>query len=216
MPFKRPIRIGNVSGATGDSPHAMKRMAQDATVDVIVGDWLSEMNIAWNAIAKDNDPSQGYEPGFLKQLTESIDLITEKGIKVVTNAGALNTRALAVKVQEMCHSRGHKDVVIAMALGDDISHIVTDPEKRKSLLHLDHSEWALKDWHLEPYCGVAYIGAWGIVEALNAGADIVICGRVTDASPVIGAAAWWYQWAKNDWDRLAGSLVAGREYFLDR
>jgi hypothetical protein len=215
MPFKRSIRIGNVSGATGDSPHAMKRMAQDAIVDVIVGDWLSEMNIAWNAIAKNNDPSLGYEPGFLAQLTESIDLIAETGIKVVTNAGALNTQALAVKVQEMCHSRGHRDVVIAMVLGDDISHIVTDPEKRKKLLHLDHSEWALEDWQLEPYCGVAYIGAWGIVEALNAGADIVICGRVTDASPVIGAAAWWYQWAKDDWDRLAGSLIAGREYFLD-
>ncbi|KUL86297.1 hypothetical protein ZTR_08543 [Talaromyces verruculosus] len=209
MPFKRSIRIGNVSGATGDSPHAMKRIAQDTTVDVIVGDWLSEMNIAWNAIAKSNDPSMGYEPGFLTQLTESIDLITERGIKVVTNAGALNTQALAAKVQEMCHSRGHKDVVIAMVLGDDISHIVTDPEKRKKLLHLDHSEWALEDWQLEPYCGVAYIGAWGIVEALNAGADIVICGRVTDASPVIGAAAWWYQWAKDDWHRLAGSLVAG-------
>ncbi|KAJ5812490.1 hypothetical protein N7474_008791 [Penicillium riverlandense] len=209
MLSKRAIRIGNVSGATGDNPHAMRRMAQDGNVDVIVGDWLSEMNVAWNAIAKDQDPSLGYEPGFLTQLTESIDIIVEKGIKVITNAGALNVQALAAKVLEICHAGGHKDVVIAMVLGDDISQMVTDPAKRENLLHLDHSEWALRDWELEPHCGVAYMGGWGIVEGLKTGADIILCGRVTDASPVIGAAAWWYNWARDDWDRLAGALIAG-------
>lgn len=212
MLSKRDIRIGNVSGATGDSPHAMRQMAQDGNVDVIVGDWLSEMNIAWNAIAKDQDPSLGYEPGFLTQLAQSIDIIADKGIKVITNAGGLNTQALATQIQDMCRVRGHKDMVIAMVLGDDISQAVTDPVKCENLLHLDHPEWALKDWKFEPYCGVAYIGAWGIVEGIKAGADIIICGRVTDASPVIGAAAWWHDWARDDWDRLAGGLVAGREY----
>lgn len=207
---KRDVRIGNVSGATGDSPHAMRRMAEDGDVDVIVGDWLSEMNIAWNAIAKDQDPALGYEPGFLTQLTQSIDVIAQKGIRVITNAGALNTEGLAAKVQQMCYERGHEDMVVAMVLGDDISQTVTDSTKRKNLLHLDHPEWALNEWELEPYSGVAYIGAWGIVEAIRAGADIVICGRVTDASPVIGAAAWWHGWAKDDWDQLAGGLVAGR------
>ncbi|CAG8022599.1 unnamed protein product [Penicillium salamii] len=206
---KRDVRIGNVSGATGDSPHAMRRMAEDGDVDVIVGDWLSEMNIAWNAIAKDQDPALGYEPGFLTQLTQSIDVIAQKGIRVITNAGALNTEGLAAKVQQMCYERGHEDMVVAMVLGDDISQTVTDSTKRKNLLHLDHPEWALNEWELEPYSGVAYIGAWGIVEAIRAGADIVICGRVTDASPVIGAAAWWHGWAKDDWDQLAGGLVAG-------
>ncbi|CAG8089687.1 unnamed protein product [Penicillium olsonii] len=210
MLTKRDVRIGNVSGATGDSPHAMRRMAEDGNVDVIVGDWLSEMNIAWNSITKDQDPTLGYEPGFLTQLTESIDVIAEKGIKVITNAGALNTEALAVKVQQMCLEKGHKELIIATVLGDDISETVTDPTKVEKLLHLDHPEWALKNWQLEPYSGVAYIGAWGIVEGIRAGADIVICGRVTDASPVIGAAAWWHNWAKDDWDRLAGGLVAGQ------
>ncbi|KAJ5375742.1 hypothetical protein N7517_007748 [Penicillium concentricum] len=127
MLFRRDIRIGNVSGATGDSPHAMRRIAEDGNVDVIVGDWLSEMNIAWNAIAKDQDPSLGYGPDFLTQLSESIDIIVEKGIKVITIAGALNTPALAARVQEMSRAQGHKEVVIAMVLGDDISQVVTDP-----------------------------------------------------------------------------------------
>ncbi|QKX56395.1 uncharacterized protein TRUGW13939_03498 [Talaromyces rugulosus] len=206
----RPIRIGNVSGATGDHPKAMSRMARDGDVDVIVGDWLSEMNIAWNAITKSQNPDLGYEVGFLNQLADSLDMVVAKGIKVVTNAGALNTAGLARKVEELCHERGHKDVLIASVLGDDISEMIQNRATALECLHhLDHEEWKLADWPLNPLCGVAYIGAWGIVEALNAGASIVICGRVTDASPVIGSAAWWYSWQKNDWNRLAGALVAG-------
>lgn len=210
---QRPLRIGNVSGATGDSPNAMYRMARDGNVDIIVGDWLSEMNIAWNAIAKDQDPSLGYEPGFLMQLGESIDLIAQKKIRVVTNAGALNTEALGQEVYDLCLKKGYQDMKIAVVLGDDISDLVCDPKARRELAHLDHPDWGFDEWPLNPHCGVAYIGAWGIVEALESGADIVICGRVTDASPVVGAAAWWYKWSKNSWDNLAGALVAGRKYF---
>lgn len=207
-----PLRVGNVSGATGDSPHAMYRMAQDGNVNFIVGDWLSEMNIAWNAIAKSQDPSLGYEPGFLMQLRESIDLIVQKKIKVITNAGGLNTEALAHEVHALCQEKEHRNTKIAVVLGDDISDLIHDPKTRRNLTHLDHPDLNCDDWPLEPHCGVAYIGAWGIVEALNCGADIVLCGRVTDASPVIGAAAWWYQWSKDAWDSLAGALVAGRKF----
>ncbi|BCS28596.1 acyclic terpene utilization AtuA family protein [Aspergillus puulaauensis] len=206
-----PLRIGNVSGATGDSAHAMRRMARDGKVDVIVGDWLSEMNIAWNAITKSQDPELGYEVGFLAQLEESLDDIMERKIKVVTNAGALNTPALTWRVQQLCRERGLGDIIIASVVGDDMSAIVTDPSQRAELRmpHLDHPEKLLDDWDVEPYCGVAYIGAWGIVEALKANAQIVICGRITDASPVIGAAAWWYGWKRTYFDALAGALVAG-------
>ena len=154
----------------------------------------------------------GYEPGFLAQLEESLDDIVERKIKVITNAGALNTQSLALKVQDLCRRRGFHDVIVASVVGDDISPIVTDPSRRAHLQmpHLDHPDWQLNAWNLKPHCGVAYIGAWGIVEALKKNAQIVICGRVTDASPVIGAAAWWYDWDRTNFDALAGALVAGR------
>jgi hypothetical protein len=208
-PRANRVRIGNVSGATGDSPTAMSRMAASGQVDIITGDWLSEMNIAWNAIAKSQDSSLGYEAGFLVQLEESLDDIVRNGIKVVTNAGALNTMELTRRVEEMCRKRGH-GLVVAAVLGDDISSNMD-----LSLQHLDHPEWTLAKLGLEPYCGVAYIGCWGIVEALEQGADIVICGRVTDASPVIGAAAWWHGWGRGDFDPLARALVAGREFSVN-
>jgi hypothetical protein len=212
MISKGPIRIGNVSGATGDMPTAMARMVGDDNggggVHVITGDWLSEMNIAWNAITKQSDPNLGYEDGFYQQLEGCLDDIVAKGIKVVTNAGALNTQALTRKVRDLVKAKGH-DIVVAAVLGDDISHLLSN-SSIPSLTHLDHLDRSLDKWDLKPLCGNAYIGCRGIVEALNAGASIVICGRVTDASPVMGAAAWHFGWDLDEqYDELAGALVAG-------
>lgn len=186
MPSKRNLRVGNVSGATGDAPHAMLRMARDGNVDIITGDWLSEMNIAWNSIAKAQDPSVGFEAGFLDQLEESIDTIVAAKIKVVTNAGALNTVALHGVVEDMCRSKGHANVVVATVLGDDVTDVVVHGSKGQ-FQHLDHADWTLSEWNEShaPTNAAAYLGAWGIVEALRQGADIVLCGRVTDASPVV-------------------------------
>ncbi|KAI5268804.1 DUF1446-domain-containing protein [Aureobasidium subglaciale] len=164
MPAQRNLRIGNCSGATGDAPHAMARMVRDADVDVITGDW---------------------------QLTECIDDVAEKKTKIITNAGAMNAPVLARKVEALCRTRGH-DLVVATILGDDVSHLLTQGKSGERVLdfpHLDHQEQLLQDWdaELEPTCAAAYIGAWGIVAALKEGADIIICGRVTDASPLAGA-----------------------------
>ncbi|KAL0765301.1 hypothetical protein CaCOL14_012050 [Colletotrichum acutatum] len=208
---KPPIRIGNVSGATGDHPHAMRRMLRSGNVQVITGDWLSEMNIAWNAITKrDVDPDLGYENGFYEQLEECIDDIMTKDVRVVTNAGALNTVALFDKVKELCKRKGYPESVVAAVLGDDVSGLLQDTSRRGNLKfpHLDHPEITLDDWGFEPCCGNAYIGCWGIVEALRAGARIVVCGRCTDASPVMGAAAWYYGWREDQQQELAGALLA--------
>ncbi|KAK2046160.1 DUF1446-domain-containing protein [Colletotrichum somersetense] len=208
---KPPIRIGNVSGATGDHPHAMARMIRSGNVQVITGDWLSEMNIAWNAIAKrDVDPGLGYENGFYEQLEACVDDVMAGGIRVVTNAGALNTIALFEKVKTLCRAKGYPESAVAAVLGDDVSGLLRDKSARKDLKfpHLDHPETMLDDWDFEPCCGNAYIGCWGIVEALRSGARIVICGRCTDASPVMGAAAWYYGWREDQHQELAGALLA--------
>lgn len=208
MISKGPLRIGNVSGATGDSPGAMARVIADGNVDIVTGDWLSEMNIAWNAIVKQDDPEKGYEDGFYSQLEQCLDDIVTKGIRVITNAGALNTAALTRKVRSLCEAKGYHSLVVAAVTGDDVSELA---RQRGNLRfpHLDHGERDMSDWELQPFCGAAYIGCYGIVEALNSGASIVICGRCTDASPVMGAAAWHFQWKEDRHNELAGALVAG-------
>lgn len=196
----------------------MKRMVETGDVDIITGDWLSEMNIAWNAITKSSNPALGYEAGFLNQLSSCIHSIAKKDLRVVTNAGALNTQALKEQVEKLCQNEGLHDMVVASVIGDDITEYLKNgakcsEESMRELKHLDHTEWSLGEWDRiqDVACGVAYIGATGIVAALNAGAHIVLCGRVTDASPVIGAAAWWYGWNMADYDQLAGALIAGRK-----
>lgn len=171
------------------------------------------MNIAWESIRKAEDPQLGYDTGFLDQLTECIDDLARRHIKLITNAGAMNAPALANKVEELCRARGH-ELVVATIIGDDVSRLLEKDEHGNrpfDFPHLDHPEILLENWNteLKPSCAAAYIGAWGIVAALREGADIVICGRVTDASPVIGAAAWWHGWSNEDYDELAGALVAG-------
>jgi hypothetical protein len=82
------------------------------------------MNIAWNAIIKKENPDLGYEPGFLSQLENCIDEIASKGIKVITNAGALNTAALTRKVEELCRKRGYQKLIVASVIGDDVSSLL--------------------------------------------------------------------------------------------
>lgn len=98
---------------------------------------------------------------------------------------------------------------VAWIEGDDVTNAVSrlsaGGEKFESLMHGKR----LEEWGFEPICAQAYLGGLCIAEALNQGADIVICGRVSDASPAIGAAAWWHEWSPTQFDELAGSLVTG-------
>lgn len=151
----------------------------------------------------------------MEQLEDCIDIIAAKKLKLVANAGALNTPECAKRVKEICekHNLGH--LKVAYIEGDDISDIVVNRHKQDQLggiVHLDHPERTLENWGNDPLCGVAYFGGWGIVTALKEGADLVICGRVTDASPVIALAAWWHNWSYDDWNQLAGALIAGRTF----
>src|ERR1700712_3988026 len=118
-------------------------MVTEGYLDAITGDWLSELNIAWNAIRKHNDSTKGYEVGFLEQLDDCIDVIVEKNIKVVSNAGALNTPECAKKVREICEKHGYGHLKVAYIEGDDISEYVVDEKKLQDIggiVHLDHQE----------------------------------------------------------------------------
>ncbi len=100
------------------------------TVDATTGDWLPELNITWNAIRKHDNPTEGYEVGFLEQLNECIDTIAEKKIKCVASAGALNTPVRARQAIEICKRHGQEHLKVAFVVGDDISKIIVDPKNQ--------------------------------------------------------------------------------------
>ena len=186
---RRPIRIGNVSGFYGDRLAAMREMIEGGPVDVITGDYLAELTmlILWKARAKDAD--LGYARTFVTQLQEVLGTVLDRGIKVVVNAGGLNPSGLADRIAAVAAELGLAPRV-GWIDGDDLVGRLDDLlADGHDLTHLETGV-PLREAGITPVSANAYLGAWGIVEALRADADIVICPRVTDASLVVGPAAW--------------------------
>ncbi|KDN16951.1 acyclic terpene utilization AtuA family protein [Amycolatopsis rifamycinica] len=186
----RPYRIGNASGFYGDRFSAVREMLTGGPLDVLTGDYLAELTMLILGRDRMKDASRGYARTFLRQMEENLGLAREKGVKIVTNAGGLNPAGLADALRELAAELG-LDVKVAHVEGDDLV-------ARAGELGLG-----------KPLTANAYLGAWGIAECLNAGADVVVTGRVTDASVIAGPAAAHYGWARDDFDALAGAVVAG-------
>jgi len=204
----RPVRIANCSGFYGDRLSAAREMVDGGPIDVLTGDYLAEltMMILWKARQK--DPAAGYARTFLVQLEQVLGSCLDRGIKIVTNAGGLNPAGLAGEVGKLAAGLGLQPKV-AYISGDDLLGRLPDLlASGIGLAHLDTGQ-PLADAGVQPVSANAYLGGWGIAEALGGGADVVVCPRVTDASLVLGPAAWWHGWARTDWDQLAGAVLAG-------
>jgi hypothetical protein len=205
---RRPVRIGNSSGFYGDRMEATREMVEGGPIDVLTGDYLAELTmlILWKARQK--DPGAGYARSVLAQLEPVLGTCLDRGIKIVNNAGGLNPAGLAAQLAALAGRLGLHPK-IAYVTGDDLLPRLKDLQAAgHRLANLDTGR-PLADAGGEPVTANAYLGGWGITAALDAGADIVICPRVTDASLVTGPAAWWHGWHRDDFDRLAGAVAAG-------
>lgn len=201
-----PIRIANCSGFYGDRLSAAQEMVEGGPIDVLTGDWLAELTMLILARQRMKDQSLGYAKTFVKQMEQVMATCLERGIKVVVNAGGLNPQGCAAAVQAVAEAQSLSPK-IAWIDGDNLM------PRMKALKaagcefkHLDTGQ-ALG---AQPVMTAnAYLGCWGIVEALSHDADIVITGRTTDAAIVCGPAAWHHGWQKDDFDALAGAIAAG-------
>ena len=205
---KDKVIIANCSGFFGDRLSAAAEMVRGGPIDFLVGDYLAELTMALLFRLKLKNPEAGYAPTFLKQMEEVMGECLDKKIKVVSNAGGLNPQGLAAELGKIAEKLGLHPK-IACIDGDDIMARLAELQTAgEALVHVDKGI-SLKDGGLVPITANAYFGGWGIAEALERGADIVVSGRVADASLLMGPAAWWFGWKRNDWDKLAGAAVAG-------
>jgi hypothetical protein len=185
------LRVGNCSGFYGDRLSAMREQLEGASdgqgLDVLTGDYLAELTML--ILGKDTmkDPSLGYARTFVRQLEDCLGLALERGVRIVSNAGGLNPAGLADRVREVAKGLG-LDPAVAHVEGDDLRPL------------------GLFDGALTAN---AYLGGFGIAAALTAGADVVVTGRVTDASVVVGPAVAHHGWTPTSYDELAGAVVAG-------
>ncbi|KAJ4367711.1 hypothetical protein N0V86_009832 [Didymella sp. IMI 355093] len=212
MAPQRPIRIAGCSGSTTDRRNAMALLAsnhENDPIDVLVGDWMSEANMTARANVKLNGQMEAYEPTFLEALEPALPHIARHGIKVAVNAGASDTQKLHHVVTKLVASKGLK-LSVAWISGDEVLPQLLAAQKRgESPFENICTGQRLDDWQFEPIYAQAYLGGLGIAKAFEKGADIVLCGRVSDASPLIGAAYWWHKWQRSDLDKLANAFVAG-------
>jgi hypothetical protein len=244
LTFKRPVRIGGASGGFSDRVHAITQLAKNGECDIIMGDWLSEMTMTIHGAGKIQN-SKGsvtstkasleervngamFAENFIDCFEPAIPYLGRNKVKLAVNAGASDTEILAHLVKKMCEDAGYP-MKVAWVEGDDVTEavnkLIAKGENFESLM--DGKK--LEEWGFDPICAQAYLGGLGIAEALKQGADIVICGRVADAAPAIGAAAsvlisvvallqpetdhayrWWHGWTPDQYDELAGALVVGR------
>ena len=187
------LRIGNASGFYGDRFAAVREQLEGGPLDVLTGDYLAELTMAILAADRRKDPAQGYAKTFLRQMSDTLAIAAARGVRIVTNAGGLNPAGLAEELQKLAPRLG-VEVKIAHVEGDDL------------LRRADELGFSARPGLL---AANAYLGAFGIAEALRAGADVVVTGRVTDASLVVGPAIARFGWTSDDLDALAGATVAG-------
>ncbi|MBL3805121.1 DUF1446 domain-containing protein [Streptomyces sp. BRB081] len=188
-PPPAPLRIGNASGFYGDRFEALREMLTDGPLDVLTGDYLAELTLLILGRDRLADPGRGYARTHLRQLEQCLGLAHERGVRIVTNAGGLNPAGLAERIRQLAGRLG-LPTRVAHVEGDDLSH-------------------RPGGWGEGVLTANAYLGGFGIAACLQADADVVVTGRVTDAALVSGPAAAHFGWTPDDHDQLAGAVVAG-------
>jgi hypothetical protein len=210
-----PVRIANCSAFFGDRQAAAREMVDGGPIDVLTGDWLAELTMLI-LFRQKLKRGNGFAGTFLSRMEEVLGTCTDRGIKVVSNAGGLDPEALGLAVAELAERLGIS-VRVGVVSGDDLMPGLAGLQAAgESFVNLDTGE-SLADVSAQPITANAYLGGEPITAALRAGADVVVTGRVTDAALVMGPAAWWHGWdyeaARRGevaaLDALAGALVAG-------
>ena len=203
------IKIANCSGFYGDKLSAAKDLVDGGPIDVLTGDYLAELTMAILFGQKmQRGEDKGYVGTFLKQINQIAKSCKEKNIKIVSNAGGLNPKSMAIEIEKILKEQSI-EMKVAYIDGDDLMPTISNlKESGEEFKNIDKGK-KLDESGYSPLTANAYLGAWGIKEALDKGADIVVCPRVTDAAVVIGPAAWKFNWKRDNYDALAGALAAG-------
>lgn len=205
----RSVRIGAGQGFYGDSPDGAVAVAERGHVSYICCDALAELTMAILQRDRMRDPDRGFArdlPAFLRAL---LPLARDQGIRIISNAGGMNPAAAAAAARQVATELGMRDLRVATVSGDDISARVD--ELRDGGVDLRNMDTGADVAGIRERVvfGVAYLGARPIVEALERGADVVITGRVADASLFVAPMVHELGWGWEDWDRLASGVVLG-------
>jgi hypothetical protein len=205
----KTVRIANGQGFWGDSVDAPIHLLEGGPIDYLGMDYLAEVTLSIMMRQKLRSPAAGYATDFLDFVRRALPRLVAGNVKVITNAGGLNPKACRAKVFEIARELGIGGLKIGVVEGDDL--LARLPE----LVAAGHAMQNMDSG--EPLAAVldrvtsanAYLGARPVAEALGGGAQIVLCGRITDTALALGPLVHEFGWAADDWDRLAAGTIAG-------
>ena len=218
-PAKTSLRIGSGAGFAGDRLEPAVELIEQGNLDVLVFECLAERTIALAQLRRAANPAAGYDLLLLERLGLVLNQSVRQNARIVTNMGAANPVAAATRVAELARERGFHGLRVAALCGDDVMPYVRDTE---ALLADGRPVSALG---ANLISANAYVGSFGIAQALEQGAHIVITGRTGDPALFLGPMIHAFGWAEDDWHRLgrgtaighllecAGQLTGG--YFAD-
>ena len=200
----KKIRIGSGAGYSGDRIEPAVELAEKGNIQYLVFECLAERTIAIAQQAKMKDPKAGYDALLVARMEACLPVCRKKGVKIITNMGAANPAAGAEKVKEVASQLGIKGLKIAYVTGDDVLEVI---RKGDYLIEeTGEKSSSLKD---KIVSANAYLGAQCVVDALEAGADVVITGRVADPAIFIAPAIYEFGWDTNNWDLMGQAIVMG-------
>ncbi len=203
------IRVANAQGFWGDSLLGPVRLVNEGPVDYLTFDYLAEITMSIMQKQKMRKPDMGYAMDFIPMLKEILTTCHEKGIKVIANAGGVNPKACLAATKSVIEELGLNGMKVAIVEGDDImSRLDEFTAKGEALSNMDTGE-ALDIVKDKITSANVYIGAQPIVEALQAGADIVITGRASDPSLVVAPLVYEFGWSMDDYDKVAAATIMG-------
>ncbi|MEO7218764.1 MAG: acyclic terpene utilization AtuA family protein [Gemmatimonadaceae bacterium] len=205
---ERVVRVAGGQGFWGDSLDAPRQQVENGPIDYLMLDYLAEVTMSILQKQKERDPSMGYARDFVGAMDSVLDAVTDRGVRVIANAGGVNPPACAEAVKGVAAKRG-KSLKIGVVTGDDLlPRLDALMQDGHPLNHMETGE-ALSSVRDRVLSANAYIGSEPIVEALTRGAQVVITGRSTDTALTMAPIRFEYGWKNTDYDRLAAGIVAG-------
>ena len=207
--MKNAIRIASGQGYWGDWQEAPLLQVSSGPIDYLVMDYLAEITMSILQKQKTRNPELGYAKDFVPLMKNLLPDLVEKNITVIANAGGVNPIACVKVIREIADNMGYKDLKIAAVYGDEITDQLDSLIKKGYPLKNMDTGVDLSEI-LDRVCSAnVYFGAEPVVEALKKGAQIVVCGRVTDTGITLAPMIHEFGWSFDDWDKLAAGIVGG-------
>ncbi|HXO41587.1 MAG TPA: acyclic terpene utilization AtuA family protein, partial [Thermoanaerobaculia bacterium] len=205
----KTVRIGNGQGFWGDSVDAPVELVRGGPIDYVGMDYLAEVTLSIMMRQKLKNPDQGYATDFISFIRRILPEAIERNVRILTNAGGLNPRACRRRIFEVARELGISGLRVGVVEGDDVlDRLPGLIAAGHPLANMDTGEPLAP--HVDRLMSAnAYLGARPVVEALAGGAQIVLCGRITDTALALAPAIHEFGWGERDWDRLAAGTIAG-------